>query len=78
MVEYLGFIIDSEKKITYLLDQKKKKKIMRNFTSFQRITIYADALFEGWGPSMGNVSTGGIWLLDEKLKQVNALQLKTI
>ena len=47
MVEYLGFIIDSEKKVTYLLDQKKKKKVMRNFTSFQRITIYTDALFEG-------------------------------
>ena len=45
MVEYLGFIIDSEKKVTYLLDQKKKKKVMRNFTSFQRITIYTDALF---------------------------------
>ena len=38
IVEYLGFIIDSEKMITYLSDQKKQtnKKIMRNVASFQR------------------------------------------
>ena len=35
IVEYLGFIIDSEKMITYLSDQKKNKKFIRNVASFQ-------------------------------------------
>ena len=35
IVEYLGFIIDSEKMTTYLSDQK-NKKFMRNVASFQR------------------------------------------
>ena len=140
IVEYLGFIIDSEKIITYLLDQKeqkiyencciiptKPKLTIREFASFIgnltssfpgnqfgplyyrailkfkykslkyskgnfnaviklsedtlheilwwkknifkvfkpirypkfSVTIYTDASLEGWGSSMGNVSTGG-------------------
>ena len=40
--------------------------------------IYADASLEGWGASMGNVSTGGAWLPDEKLMHINILELKAI
>ena len=35
IVEYLGFIIDSEKMITYLSDQK-KQNFVRNVASFQQ------------------------------------------
>ena len=42
------------------------------------ITIYTDASLEGWGASMGNVSTGGGWLPDEKLMHINVLELKAI
>ena len=40
------------------------------------ISIYADASLEGWGASMGNVSTGGALLLDENLRHLNVLELK--
>ena len=40
------------------------------------ITIYAS--LEGWDASMGNVSTGGAWLPDEKLMHINVLELKAI
>ena len=42
------------------------------------ITIYTDASLEGWGASMGNLSTGGAWLPDEKLMHINVLELKEI
>ena len=158
-MEYLGFIIDSDKMITYLLDQKKqiiyekcciiptkprltirefasfigtltsslpgnqfgplyhramlklkdksfkynkddlnavkklsedtlyeiawwKKNIFKAFKPIRypeiTIIIYADASLEGWGASMGNVSTGGAWLPDEKLMQINVLELMAI
>ena len=35
------------------------------------ITIYADASLEGWSAYLGNVSTGGTWLPDEKLMHIN-------
>ena len=41
------------------------------------ITIHTDASLEDWGGSMGNVFTGGAWLLDEKLMHINILELKT-
>ena len=159
MVEYLSFVIDSEKMITYLSDQKnqkiyekccviptKPKLAIREFASFIStltssftgnqfgplydrsmlkltdkplkynkgnfnaaiklsedtlyeiawwkknvfkafkpirytkisIIIYTDASLEGWGASMGNVSTGGTWLPDEKLMHINVLELKAI
>ena len=40
--------------------------------------MYTDASLEGWDASMGNVSTGGAWLPDEKLMRINVLQLKAI
>ena len=40
--------------------------------------MYTDASLEGWDASMGNVSTGGAWLPDEKLMHINALELKGI
>ena len=42
------------------------------------IIIYTDDSLEGWGASMGNVSTGGAWLPDEKLMHVNVVELKAI
>ena len=159
IVEYLGLIIDSEKMITFLWDQKKQKiyekcrvipmkpkLTIREFASFIctltssfpgnqfgplyyramlklkdkslkynkgnfnaviklsedalyeiawwkknifkvfkpirypkiSIIIYADASREGWGASMGNLSTGGAWLPDEKLMNINVLGLKAI
>ena len=159
MVEYLSFVIDSEKMITYLSDQKnqkiyekccaiptKPKLAIREFASFIgtltssypgnqfgllydrsmlklndkplkynkgnfnvvikfsedtlyeiawwkknvfkafkpirytkiSIIIYTDASLEVWGASMGNVSTGGTWLPDEKLMHINVLELKAI
>ena len=159
IVEYLGFIIDSEKMITYQSDQKKqkiyekcciipmkpkltvgefasfigtltpsfpgnqfgplyyrtmlkfkdkslkynkgnfnaviklsedtlheiswwKKNIFKVFKPIRypkfSITIYTNASLEGWGASMGIVSTGGAWLPDEKLMHINVLELKAI
>ena len=40
--------------------------------------IYTDASLEGWVASMGDVSTGGTWLPDEKLMHINVLELKEI
>ena len=40
------------------------------------IAIYTDASIEGWGFSMGNISTGGAWLPDEKQMHTNVLELK--
>ena len=40
--------------------------------------IYTDLSFQGWGASMGNVSTGGSWLSDENLMHLNVLELKAI
>ena len=37
-----------------------------------------DASLEGWGASLGNVSTGGAWLADENLMDINVLELKAI
>ena len=42
------------------------------------IIIYTGASLEGWGAPMGNVSTGGAWLPDEKLMHINVLELKAI
>ena len=42
------------------------------------ITTYTDASLEGWGASMGNVSTSGTWLPDKRLMHVNVLELKAI
>ena len=59
-----------------------KKNIFKVFKPIRypkfSITIYADASLEGWGASMGNVSTGGAWLPDEKLMDINVLELKAI
>ena len=41
-------------------------------------TIYTDVLLEGWGASMGSVSTGGAWLTGEKLMHINVFELKTV
>ena len=38
------------------------------------IVFYIDASLEGWGASMGNVSTGGAWLPGEKLMPLNSRQ----
>ena len=159
IVEYLGLIIDSEKMITFLWDQKKQKiyekcrvipmkpkLTIREFASFIctltssfpgnqfgplyyramlklkdkslkynkgnfnaviklsedtlyeiawwkknifkafkpirypkiSIIIYTDASLESWGASLGNMSTGGPWLPDKKLMQINVLELKAI
>ena len=57
-----------------------KKNIFKVFkpTRYPKISIsiYTDASLEGWGASMGNVSTGGALLLDENLKYINVLELK--
>ena len=42
------------------------------------IIIYTDDSLEGWGASMGNVSTGQAWLPDEKLMHINVLELRAI
>ena len=42
------------------------------------ITTYTDASLEGWGTSMGNRSTGGAWIPDEKLMHINVLEMKAI
>ena len=42
------------------------------------ITVYTDASLEGWGGSIGKISTRGTWLPDEKLMHINVLQLKAI
>ena len=59
-----------------------EKEILRVFKPIRypkiSIAIYADALLEGWGASMGNVSTGGAWLPDDKLMHINVLELKAI
>ena len=41
-------------------------------------TIYTDVSLEGWGASMGIVSTGGAWLTGEKLMHINVFELKTV
>ena len=52
-----------------------KKNIFKAFKPIRypkiSITIYRDALLELWGASMGNVSTGGAWLPNEKLMHIN-------
>ena len=59
-----------------------KKNIFKAFKPIRypkiSIIIYTDASLEGWGASMGNVSTGGAWLPDEKLMHINVLELKAI
>ena len=54
-----------------------KKNILKVFKPIRyprtSITIYTDASLEGWGASMGNLSTGGAWLSDEKLMHINIL-----
>ena len=42
------------------------------------ITIYTDVSHEGWGASMGDVSTSGVWLPDEKMMLINVLELKVL
>ena len=42
------------------------------------ITIYTDVSQEGWGASMGDVSTSGVWLPDEKMMLINVLELKVL
>ena len=42
------------------------------------IIIYADASVEGLDASIGNVSTGGAWLPDEKLMHINALEMEAV
>ena len=47
-MEYLGFIIESEKMITFLLDQKKDKKLQRCIISTKpKLTIREFASFIG-------------------------------
>ena len=59
-----------------------KKNIFKVFKPIRypkiSIIIYTDASLEGWGASMGNVSTGGAWLPDEKLMHINVLELMAI
>ena len=59
-----------------------KKNIFKAFKPIRypkiSIIIYTDASLEGWGASMGNLSTGGAWLPDEKLMHINVLELKEI
>ena len=59
-----------------------KKNIFKAFKPIRypkiSIIIYTDASLEAWGASMGNVSTGGAWLRDEKLMHINVLELKAI
>ena len=49
------------------------------------IAIYTDVSFEGWGFSMGHISTwrrggggGEAWLRDEKQMHINVLELKAV
>ena len=59
-----------------------KKNIFKTFKPIRypkiSIIIYTNASLEGWRGSMGNVNTGGAWLLDEKLMHINVLELKAI
>ena len=59
-----------------------EKNIFKSFKPIRypkiSIIIYTDASLECWGASMGNVSTGGAWLPDEKLMHINVLELKAI
>ena len=59
-----------------------KKNIFKLFKPIRypkfSITIYTDASLEGWGASVGNVSTRGAWLPDEKLKHINVFELMAI
>ena len=59
-----------------------KKNIFKAFKPITypkiSIIIYTDASLEGWGASMGNASTDGAWLPDEKLIHINVLELKAI
>ena len=57
-----------------------KKNIFFNLQLILKIsiTVYTDASLEGWGASMGNVSTGGACLPDDKLMHINVLELKAI
>ena len=52
-----------------------KKNIFKSFKLIRypkvSIVFYIDASLEGWGASMGNVSTGGAWLPGEKLMPFN-------
>ena len=54
-----------------------KKNIFKVFKPIRypkiSTTIYTDALLEGWGATMDNVSTGRAWLPDEKLMHINVL-----
>ena len=60
----------------------RKKNILKAFEAIAypkiSIIIYTVALLEGWGASMGNVSTGGASLSDQKLMYANVLELKAI
>ena len=42
------------------------------------IAVYTDSLLEYWGAFMSNVSTGRAWLPDEKLMNINVLELNAI
>ena len=59
-----------------------KKNIFKAFKPIRypkiSIIIYADASLKDWGASMGNVSTGGARIPDERLMLINVLELKTI
>ena len=59
-----------------------KKNIFKVFKSIRypkiSITIYINASLEDCGASVGNISTGGEWLPDEKLIHINVLELKAI
>ena len=59
---------------------------MENITSSEKhieivqpdVTIFTDASEEGWGASMGNVTTGGRWTYEESQSHINVLELKAI
>ena len=59
-----------------------KKNVFKVFKPMRHpkvsITTYTDVSLEGWGTSMGNRSTGGTWIPDEKLMPINVLEMKAI
>ena len=60
------------------MEEKNISKVFKpiRYPKISNFRIHTDASLEDWGGSMGNVSTGGAWLLDEKLMHINILELK--
>ena len=44
----------------------------------ETITITTDASLSGWGAVLGDISTGGLWSVEENSAHINELELRTI